>query len=191
MVQEQVVERGNGAARRGISGTEAVEAVPQPLGPKKASGSRRWIVLAILGTVAGGAFFWKGLPMVREMLTHVTTDDAFVTGDATQVSARIPDQVEEVLIHDNDFVEKGTTLVRLDREPFAITVEQKRSALRLARVTVEQLVAAMDTAKAQHEQGAMRSGRRWRRCMKPGGASRGGKTRWVFVWPACTRRLPV
>lgn len=156
MSQDLKVEQGNGAARPVFpvtteAGEQRPPQEPQP-GLEKASRSHRWLVLATIGSLAAVAFFWKGLPMAREMITHVSTDDAFVAGDATQVSARIGDQVEQVLINDNDFVEKGTVLVRLDQQPFAIAVEQKHSALRQARVNVEQLIAAMETARSQLEQ---------------------------------------
>ncbi len=149
MSQKLKVESGNGAGRPMAPVTEAGRPEPRP---EPASRRRRWLVVAIVGSLAAAAFFWKGLPAVREMLTHVSTDDAFVTGDATQVSARITDQVGQVLVNDNDFVEQGTVLVRLDRQPFSIMMEQKRSALRQAKVIVEQLVAALETARAQLEQ---------------------------------------
>ena len=149
MSQKLKVESGNGAARPMAPVTEEAKAEPRP---ETASRRRRWLVVATVGGLAAAAFFWKGLPVAREMLTHVSTDDAYVMGDATQLSARITDQVGQVLVNDNDFVEQGTVLVRLDRQPFSITVEQKRSALHQAKVLVEQLVAAMETARAQLEQ---------------------------------------
>ncbi|MGC8640616.1 MAG: efflux RND transporter periplasmic adaptor subunit [Isosphaeraceae bacterium] len=153
MSQELKAEQGNGVARPVFPATEESREQPKPSRPpEKGSRSKRWVVLLTIGVLAAAAFFWKGLPMVREMLTHVSTDDAFVAGDATQVSARIADQVEQVLVNDNDFVSKGTVLVRLDEKPFAIAVEQKRSALRQAKVNVQQLVAALETARAQLEQ---------------------------------------
>ncbi len=148
MSQNVVMENGNGAAQQVTPVIQETETAPQP---KKVS-RRRWLVLLAICCLAAGAFYWKGLPLVHGLLTHVTTDDAYVTGNATQVSARITDQVGDVMVNDNDFVEKGTVLVRLDRQPFVITVEQKRSALHQARVNVEQLVAALETARTQLEQ---------------------------------------
>jgi membrane fusion protein (multidrug efflux system) len=122
------------------------EADPKPNRPGRTI--VRFTVAAVALSAIAGLFVTKGLPWIRRSLTHVSTDDAFVAGDTTIVGSRITDLVEEVLVHDNDFVEKGTTIVRLDRKPFVITVEQMRADLEKARLNIDQMSANLATAAA-------------------------------------------
>jgi membrane fusion protein (multidrug efflux system) len=105
-----------------------------------------------LAAVAAGLGAWKGGPWVRDYLAHVSTDDAFVAGDASTVPSRIADAVERVLVHDNDYVEKGTLLVQLDREPYRLLVEQKRADWQQARLSVDRMVRMLEAARADLEQ---------------------------------------
>ena len=104
------------------------------------------------GGLAAVIFVWKGLPWYHHFFSHVSTEDAFVTGDATSVASRIADVVEEVLVRDYDFVERGTPIVRLDREPYRLQVEQKRSDLVNARLTIDRIVRSLESARADLEQ---------------------------------------
>ena len=70
------------------------------------------------------------------MLETVSTDDAFVPGHITYVSPRIEDVVTEVLVDQDDRVEPGQLLVRLDREPFEVAVAQAEASLEEARANV-------------------------------------------------------
>jgi membrane fusion protein, multidrug efflux system len=118
--------------------------------PPRRTARRLRVALAVgAAAVLGG---WKGGPWVRAYFAHVSTDDAFVTGDASTVPSRIADVVERVLVHDNDYVERGTLLVRLDREPYQLLVEQKRLDWQQARLTIDRSVRALEAARADLEQ---------------------------------------
>ena len=83
-----------------------------------------------------------GVPYVREMLETVETDDAFVAGHITYVSPRIEDVVTEVLVDQNDRVEPGELLVKLDREPFEVAVAQSEASLEEARANAAEWAQA-------------------------------------------------
>jgi membrane fusion protein, multidrug efflux system len=119
---------------------------------KRPRGSGRWVVLAIAGGLVVSLGIWKGGPWIRDYFSHVRTDDAFVTGDATTVASRLADVVEQVLVHNNDYVERGAILVRLDRRPFQITVDQMRSDLEQAKLNVDRTVKSLETARAGLDQ---------------------------------------
>jgi membrane fusion protein (multidrug efflux system) len=99
------------------------------------------VVLAVLG-----------LPWLDRYLHHVSTDDAFVNGHLTLVSARITGVVDQVLVDDNDYVEAGQVLARLDSEPYRLAVEEKRAALARAKLATDQQVAALEVARADLQQ---------------------------------------
>jgi membrane fusion protein (multidrug efflux system) len=82
-----------------------------------------------------------GVPWIKEMLTTVSTDDAYVNGHVTFVAARVPGQVSKVLVDDNYRVNKGDLLVELDREPYQVEVALKKAAVDTAK-------ADLDAAKA-------------------------------------------
>jgi len=63
------------------------------------------LILVVIGSVIG---------YIRYRATHIITDDAFIDGDIFTVTPRIPGEVEEVLVRDDERVEKGQILVRLD-----------------------------------------------------------------------------
>ncbi len=121
-------------------GTRLVEA-GHPAFPKPETPKRhwvRWIVIVVVAIFIVGAFARWGLPYIKESMETVSTDDAFVAGHMTNVSARIADVVTEVLVEQYDRVEPGTLLVRLDREPFEIAAAQSRAALDEAEAEVVQ-----------------------------------------------------
>jgi membrane fusion protein, multidrug efflux system len=141
------------AARHGPhaeGGSDSVDS-PQDAGPP-ARRSRRWLVMTVVAGLAAALGAWQGGPWIRNYFSHVSTDDAFVAGDASTVPSRVADVVERVCVHDNDYVERGTLLVQLDREPFQLLVEQKRSDLQQARLSVDRMVRMLEAARADVEQ---------------------------------------
>lgn len=96
---------------------------------------RRWLVGgAIAGAVAVALYF--AVPEVEEFFSTVSTDDAFVAAHVTDVSPRIADLVTEVFVDHDDYVEPGTLLIKLDREPFEVALAQREAALDEARANL-------------------------------------------------------
>jgi membrane fusion protein (multidrug efflux system) len=100
--------------------------------------------------VAVLAYF--GVPWLDRYLNHVSTDDAFVNGHLTLVSTRITGVVDEVQVDDNDYVDAGQVLARLDPEPYRLAVEERRAALARAKLATDQQVAALAVARADLDQ---------------------------------------
>ncbi len=98
----------------------------------------RWAVVGVIVTAVLGAALYYGVPYVHERLDTVQTDDAFVAGHITYVSPRIEDVVTEVLVDEDDFVEPGQPLVRLDRKPLAIAVARYEASLNEAQASLAQ-----------------------------------------------------
>jgi membrane fusion protein (multidrug efflux system) len=111
-------------------------------------GRWRWVVVSV-ALVGLGAV---GVPWVREAFSTVSTDDAYVSGHATLVAARVPGQVMRVLVDDNNRVRKGDVLAQLDPEPYRVQVEIAEAAVVGAEAD---LVSAQ--AQARGVEGQMRS----------------------------------
>lgn len=125
---------------------------PSPSSPPPPGGRRRWLSLALLGGMVLGLAGYFGVPWIVHSFTHESTDDAYVNSHVSYVSPRITGNVVEVLVDDNQYVEPGTVLVRLDDEPYRIVVEQRRAALANAKLQVDGQLATLQAAEADLEQ---------------------------------------
>ena len=109
---------------------------------------RRWLLIhaVIAGVVAGGYFLY---PSVETMLNTVSTDDAYVNGHVTFLAPRVPGQVSRVLVDDNYRVKKGALLVQLDKEPYQVQVNIKKTAVATAETDLAAAQAQVRSLVAQ------------------------------------------
>ncbi len=93
-----------------------------------------WIAAAV-GVVV---LLWFGVPLVREVLNTVSTDDAYVNSHVTFVAPRVAGQVTKVWVDDNYRVrKKGQVLVELDPQPFKLQVDVEQAALDAAKADLK------------------------------------------------------
>jgi membrane fusion protein (multidrug efflux system) len=71
-----------------------------------------------------------------DAFTHEETDDAYVTGHLHEVSSRINGVVTDVLVNDNQFVQAGNVLVRLDPSEYLALVAAAQAQLDKANADV-------------------------------------------------------
>jgi len=124
---------------------EGHPAVPKPE-RKNRHWVRRIVIFSLIAAVIGAAVYW-GVPAIRWALATTSTDDAFVSGHTTYVSPRIEGLVTEVMVDQNDRVEPGTILVRIDREPFVMA--SARGAFFQRKSQQEQLSRQIRSLEAQ------------------------------------------
>ncbi len=78
----------------------------------------------------------------RELWAHYMDDpwtrDARVRADIVGVTPDVSGLVSEVLVHDNQSVKKGAVLFRVDRQRFAIALEQAEAAIDGRKATLDQ-----------------------------------------------------
>lgn len=79
---------------------------------------------------------------------YVYTDDAYIDGHVTQVSARISSQVVALHIVDNQLVHKGDLLIELDPTTFQVALEQAKAQAASSQGKLAQAQAQVGTAKA-------------------------------------------
>ncbi len=84
-----------------------------------------------------------GLLYIRYKKTHISTDDAFVTGAIHQIAPRISGTVLEILVRDNQFVKKGDLLARLDPEPYEKKRDEAYAAFEAEKKQLNELEAAI------------------------------------------------
>ena len=91
--------------------------------------------LLIIGLIIAVPYGWKLWQFYR---THESTDNAYVVGDITPISARVAGTVIEVLVEENQPVETGQLLARLDPSDFEARVRQAEAAVAIASARVRQ-----------------------------------------------------
>jgi membrane fusion protein (multidrug efflux system) len=130
------------------------EPTPQELRNNRNSRRKRMalIILAVIA-VAGAVF---GYFYYRYVQTHISTDDAYITGRLHIISPRVAGMVIEVRVNDNQSVKKGEVLIRLDPADYEVRVTNARAALDLAKNQSGQDYAAVDAARARLNQAQSR-----------------------------------
>jgi membrane fusion protein (multidrug efflux system) len=130
--------------------TNATPAAPAPVA-SRSKRARKWLLWAI-GLLVLAFAVKTGVPWAIRSWNTVSTDDAYVDGHVTFVAARVPGQVERVLVDDDNRVHKGDLLVQLDKEPYQVQVNIAEAAVEAARA---QLLTAR--AEARSTEGRARS----------------------------------
>jgi membrane fusion protein (multidrug efflux system) len=86
---------------------------------------RLFSFLLIVLLIAGGLFahwLFKGR-------FYESTDNAYVQGEITRVSSQLGARIDQVLVQDNQHVEKGQLLVKLEGDDFRLAVDRANAAL--------------------------------------------------------------
>jgi membrane fusion protein (multidrug efflux system) len=114
----------------------------------------------ILAIVAGGVVYWL------DARHYESTDDAFIDGDISQVSAQISGRITNILVQDNQAVTAGQQLVQIDprdqqmrldqmtaqRDEAAAGLDQARATLPARQADLDQAIANTRVAQANQLQ---------------------------------------
>lgn len=103
-----------------------------------------FVVPAILAVVGG--YFW--LMAGR----YAGTDNAYVQQDMVSIVAEVAGRITDVAVMENEPVEAGDLLFRIDPEAYQIAYEQAQAGIAAARLQVEQMRSAYRQAEAELKQ---------------------------------------
>ena len=67
-----------------------------------------------------------------------STDNAYVQGEITRIASQLGARVEEVLVQDNQHVEKGQLLVKLEAADFQLALDRAKATLATREAELEQ-----------------------------------------------------
>jgi membrane fusion protein, multidrug efflux system len=97
--------------------------------------SLRWplMIVAPIVVIAAAAYFY--ITGGR----YQSTDDAYTRAATVSISSNVPGRVIEVDVRDNEVIQKGATLFKLDDAPFRIAVNDATARLSSTRLQVESL----------------------------------------------------
>src|SRR4029450_12839497 len=96
---------------------------------------KRKLLLA-LGCLVGLATLSYGGHVWYKSITYVSTDDAYVEGTISPVSAKVAGHIVELFVQDNQAVKQGDVLLRVDPRDFQAKREQARAAVATAQATL-------------------------------------------------------
>ena len=100
--------------------------------PPEPRSRMRWIIAgAAIVLVVIGVLVWRYLG------TYESTDDAQVDGHLNPISARVSGYVTKINIEDNQYVQKGTTLIEIDPRDYQVAVDRAKAELADAEATAQ------------------------------------------------------
>lgn len=105
---------------------------------------RRFARLALLGSVP--LLLAVGATAYYIANDHyVSTDNAYVQQDKVSISAEVGGRIIDVAVHENDVVNAGDLLFRIDPAPYRIAIEQADATIAAAQVRVSSLQTEYQT----------------------------------------------
>ncbi|HKS55194.1 MAG TPA: HlyD family secretion protein [Steroidobacteraceae bacterium] len=115
---------------------------PDPSAPVDETPPNRWqrarlplLIAGPLVVLALAAYFYVSGGRYEK------TDDAYVMAARTAISANVSGRVVELAVHDNQAVQRGDVLYRLDDAPYRIYVQEAEAQLAAATLQIESLKA--------------------------------------------------
>src|SRR5580704_16756296 len=83
---------------------------------------------------------------------YESTDDAFIDTRTVQISAQVAAAIVDVPVTDNQLVEAGAVLVRLDDRDYIAQRDQAKAQVDQAQASVDNLIAQIATQRAKIDQ---------------------------------------
>ncbi|MEO8409622.1 MAG: HlyD family secretion protein [Propionivibrio sp.] len=111
---------------------------PAPVGQTVRRRRRRFILLVVVPLIAAlaiGIFWLRGG-------RYVETENAYVKADKLPVSAEVAGTIRDVLVRENEKVEAGQLLFRIDAAPFVVAVAKAEAELAQVRTNLAALQAS-------------------------------------------------
>ena len=142
------------AAELPVEIDEAPVAVPAPANdvtgaPKtRRKGGLKRVFLAGAAIALLAATSWYGWDYWTVGRFLVSTDDAYVKADSTTIAPKISGYLSQVLAADNQHVNAGQMLARIDDRDFRVALDQARADVAAADAAVESRRAQLDVQQA-------------------------------------------
>ncbi len=121
---------------------------------KISPGLRR--ALFVIGVIVALVLLFFGVRYIAYATTHQTTDDAQVDADQVDVTSKIAERVDRILVDTNSQVKRGQLVIQLDdrdeRERLAQAQANLASATAQARAAATTVTLTQETQRAQNQQ---------------------------------------
>lgn len=135
--------------------TDAASAEPIRVGaPAEAKakparkGLGRRLILPVILLAALGAGGWYGHQWWLDGRFMISTDDAYIEGDITNIAPKVTGYVAAVNVVANQHVKAGDTLVTLDNGDYKIAAEQAEAQISTQKLTLARYDAQVSAARS-------------------------------------------
>jgi len=129
------------------SPSPAVE-LAQPAVKAAKNGGFRWLLLAGAAVAVLAGASWYGWDYWTTGRFLVSTDDAYVKADNTTVAPKVSGYLHEVLVGDNERVNAGQVLARIDDRDFKVALDQAKADVAAAQAAIASKQAQLDVQEA-------------------------------------------
>ena len=119
---------------------------PAPTSARRGGFRRILLAGAAVAVLAGASWYGFDYWTVGRFL--VSTDDAYVKADNTTVAPKVSGYLHEVLVGDNERVEAGQVVARIDDRDFKVALDQAKADVAAAEAAVVSKRAQLDVQQA-------------------------------------------
>ena len=111
----------------------------------KLKGRLGLIILAVaIVIICSGFYFFQ-----HYRNTHISTEDAYVTGRIHVVASKVPGTVKFLLVKDNQFVKEKDTLLEIDDQDYSVKVRESESTVGAEKARLEEVGSRAEVARKQ------------------------------------------
>jgi membrane fusion protein (multidrug efflux system) len=115
---------------------------------KKNKGVLRRMILPVILLAAVGGGAWYGHEWWINGRFMISTDDAYIEGDITNIAPKVTGYVAEVNMVANQRVHAGDVLLTLDNGDYKLAAEQAQAAIETQKVTLKRFDAQIAAARS-------------------------------------------
>jgi membrane fusion protein (multidrug efflux system) len=126
------------------SKSETASPPPPPINKGKQLAKLNTPLFLWPATVVLAALLFFGLDYLLTVLTHESTDDAFIAAHVVSVAPRVAGQISAVYVLDNQLVHSNDLLVEIDPANFSIVAAQKESSVSAQAANYRAFLASYD-----------------------------------------------
>jgi membrane fusion protein (multidrug efflux system) len=112
-------------------------------------GRRGFVLLLVIGGIIVAALLVGWWLHARN---YESTDDAFIDSRTVQISAQVAAAIVDVPVTDNQLVDAGAELVRLDDRDYVAQRDQAQAQVKQAQASVDNLAAQIEAQQAKVDQ---------------------------------------
>jgi membrane fusion protein, multidrug efflux system len=104
------------------------------------------VAIGVVGAIIGGTIWWL------QARQYESTDDAFIDARNASISSQVNGAIVEVPVSDNQLVDAGGVLARIDDRDYRAAVDQAKAQVDQAQANIANLDAQVDEQQAKIEQ---------------------------------------
>lgn len=103
-------------------------------------------VVVLIAALVGGLLYWL------EVRHYESTDDAFIAARSFSVASKVGGYVTEIPVTDNQHVNAGDLLAKIDERDYRIAIDQASAQVAVAKANVANVEAQIDSQQEQIKQ---------------------------------------